>query len=98
MKSLKTIICSLILLSAISMSARVFRHPGILHDSESLERIADYVRNGTLPAIGSYEKLSTDPKASYGYEIKGPKIYATLHPQNCRFYKIYKADAILSLQ
>ena len=72
MKSLKTIICSLILFSAISMSAREFRHPGILHDSESLERIADYVRNGTQPAIGSYEKLSTDPKASYGYEIKGP--------------------------
>lgn len=63
-----------IIMSALATTAYAteFKHPGILHSSDDLERIAAYVRNGTEPAIDSYAKLASDPKASYDYKIKGP--------------------------
>mgnify|MGYP000278002350 CR=1 FL=1 len=52
--------------------AKDFVHPGILHSSEALRRIAGLVKNDVNPSMGSFNKLKAEPEASYHYCIQGP--------------------------
>ncbi len=70
MKRLSIFLCLLTLVSAAS--ARTFRHPGVLHSAESLERIRRLACERVEPAVGSYDKLLADPKASFHYAMQGP--------------------------
>lgn len=70
---MKPIFTSLILLFCLhSLSAQEFRHPGILHSEEALQRITRLVEMQTYPAIGSYQKLRADRKSSFRYAMQGP--------------------------
>lgn len=64
---------SLILLFCLhSLTAQEFRHPGILHSEEALQRITRLVETQSYPAIGSYQKLRADRKSSFRYAMQGP--------------------------
>ena len=39
--------------------AKDFVHPGILHSSEALRRIAGLVKNDVNPSMGSFNKLKS---------------------------------------
>lgn len=54
--------------------AKDFVHPGILHSSEALRRIAGLVKNDVNPSMGSFNKLKAEPEASYHYCIQGPSV------------------------
>lgn len=49
-----------------------FIHPGILHTSESLERIRSFVNNKTLPAYASFQSMQSSPFSSSTYQMQGP--------------------------
>lgn len=51
--------------------AKDFVHPGILHSSEALRRIAGLVKNDVNPSMGSFNKLKAEPEASYHIVSRG---------------------------
>lgn len=66
-------ICSLFFLSfTLSMVARDFIHPGLLHSQEDLNRIRQLVKEDVYPAMGSFELLKKAQESSYNYVTKGP--------------------------
>ncbi len=71
---MKQILCTLALLLGVMTvaSADEFRHPGILHSQEALDRIASLVDKQVQPAMGSYAKLRADRKSSFNYPMQGP--------------------------
>ncbi|WP_321332403.1 alginate lyase family protein [uncultured Bacteroides sp.] len=64
--------CLIIVLCGNSSFARDFRHPGILHTQDALERIRVLVEQKVQPAIGSYDILSKTLEASFMYNMRGP--------------------------
>ncbi len=57
---------------ATSVTAREFNHPGLLHSTDDLERIARLVKENTYPSMGSYELLCRNHKSSFNYKMNGP--------------------------
>jgi len=53
-------------------SHKAFVHPGILHNTDDLERIKQIVATQKQPGIGSYLLLKALPTASANYAMKGP--------------------------
>lgn len=49
-----------------------FIHPGILHTSESLNRIKTMVDQGKEPWKQGYDVFNKDKRASYEYKMRGP--------------------------
>ena len=49
-----------------------FNHPGLLHSKESIQRMRSLRAEENAVAMGSYQKLVTDTKASADYQIRGP--------------------------
>lgn len=68
----KSILFSLLFCMSVGAWAKDFVHPGILHSSEALERIAGLVKNEVYPSMGSFNKLKAEPEASCNYCIQGP--------------------------
>lgn len=64
--------CLFFLFFSLSMIARDFKHPGLLHSQEDLNRIKQLVKQAAYPAMGSYELLKKSQESSYNYEMKGP--------------------------
>ena len=73
MKAIVTFLIGLCV--SVSVSARSFVHPGILHSQEALERMAQLVKDDVWPAMGSYRLLRSEPEASAEYVVKGPFRY-----------------------
>lgn len=72
---MRLLIITLLLFSHIAVNAKEFVHPGILHTSEALTRIASLVKNNINPAIGSFVKLRSEPEALASYGVQGPFRY-----------------------
>ena len=68
----KLLLTFILLLTISGLSARTFRHPGLLHSSEAIERTRQWVKHENPVAMGSYRKLIADPKASASYQMAGP--------------------------
>ena len=68
----KLLLTFILLLTISGLSARTFRHPGLLHSSEAIERTRQWVKHENPVAMGSYRKLIADPKASATYQMAGP--------------------------
>lgn len=66
------IILAVAAIFSVAAPAHEFKHPGLLHSQESLDRIVSLVNAGIEPSMGSFHKLSEDPKASFDYKIQGP--------------------------
>lgn len=62
----------LVAFSFVSGAQEVFRHPGILHNSESLARIKTMVTKNREPWKAGYEIFRTDSRASFNYKMNGP--------------------------
>ena len=61
-----------LLFSMLTISARTFQHPGLLHSREAIERTRQWVVHQNPVAMGSYTKLLADSKASADYRMAGP--------------------------
>lgn len=68
----KGIYCLFFFLFSLSMVARDFIHPGLLHSQEDLNRIKQLVKENVNPSMGSYELLKKTQESSYNYIMKGP--------------------------
>lgn len=68
MKRLITLIPFLTILSM----AMAFNHPGLLHSKESIQRMRMLRAEENTVAMGSYQKLVADAKASASYKMNGP--------------------------
>ena len=68
----KLLLTFILLLTISGLSARTFRHPGLLHSSEAIERTRQWVKHENPVAMGSYRKLIAAPKASASYQMAGP--------------------------
>lgn len=64
----------IIFLSFLSVlcTARAFRHPGLLHSKESIQRIQRLCEKQDAVAMGSYRKLQADSKSNPSYQMRGP--------------------------
>ncbi len=51
---------------------RTFTHPGLLHTKADMKRMQRLVSRKDAVAMGSFEKLSSDPKAKADYKMRGP--------------------------
>ena len=78
MKILRTIammaVACLMLGATTIVSAREFRHPGLLHSTEDLARIARLANEEVYPSMLSYEMLRRNPRASFNYKMNGPYV------------------------
>lgn len=72
MKILRTIILFVAWMGCITITAQKFVHPGLLHNTEDIERISSLVARRDSVAYLSYEKLLADPKSSADYKVRGP--------------------------
>lgn len=64
----------LLLLSFVTLCgmAMAYNHPGLLHSRESIRRMTNLCAEANPVAMGSYQKLVADAKASADYEMRGP--------------------------
>lgn len=68
---MKRLIIFLSFLSILSV-AMAFNHPGLLHSKESIKRMRSLRAEENAVAMGSYQKLVADAKASANYQMRGP--------------------------
>ena len=68
---MKRLIIFISLLSTLSL-AMAFNHPGLLHSKESIQRMRSLRAEENAVAMGSYQKLVADAKASADYQMRGP--------------------------
>lgn len=59
-------------LVATASAQAPFRHPGILHSQEDLERMKSMVQQGREPWASGFEKLKTHPESSAEWRVRGP--------------------------
>ena len=57
---------------SLFLFAKAFRHPGLLHSRESIQRMQQLCEDQDTAAMGSYEKLLADAKSSPDYQVCGP--------------------------
>lgn len=73
--SLTFVATILLLIATTSASAQAeknFRHPGILHTTESFTRIRHLIATRAEPAYGSYLLLKSHPCSQADYQMEGP--------------------------
>ncbi len=56
----------------LAAEVSAFNHPGLLHSRDAIRRMRELVTAGDTVAMGSYEQLRNDAKASAGYRTAGP--------------------------
>lgn len=69
---LKLTLCALFLTTSLEMQARQFLHPGILHTTQSIERMRMQIANKEYPAYGSFELLKNHHCSQADYPPFGP--------------------------
>lgn len=65
-------ICLSVLSVAFGMQAKTFVHPGVMHTTESLERMKASIAKKEYPAYGSYKLLKDHHCSKSDYEPFGP--------------------------
>lgn len=69
---LKLTLCGLLFTTCLGMQARKFMHPGILHTTQSIERMRTQIANKEYPAYGSFELLKNHHCSQADYRPFGP--------------------------
>src|ERR1051325_6658520 len=95
----KFIVTALLFLACVTGFARTasaqFKHPGVLHSQEDLDRIKAKVAAGEQPWLDGYNTLQNDfinpntptpqtNRASTSYTIQGPRTSVGRNPDNAR--------------
>ncbi len=92
-----TIICCLFLVGSLSRAiAQGFTHPGLLQNTEDLERIKRAVADKQEPIYSGYLVFAADAQSQYTYQMQGPMTMVGRNPtvgQN-----IYDTDAAAAYQ
>ena len=89
---MKRLIIFISLLSTLSL-AMAFNHPGLLHSKESIQRMRSLRAEENAVAMGSYQKLVADAKASASYKMNGPYcgIYNFDNTKKPEYFRVAKA-------
>ncbi|SDT36333.1 Protein of unknown function [Mucilaginibacter mallensis] len=92
-----TIICCLFLVGSLSRAiAQGFTHPGLLQNTEDIERIKRAVADKQEPIYSGYLVFAADAQSQYTYQMQGPMTMVGRNPtvgQN-----IYDTDAAAAYQ
>ena len=67
-----TLLFPVLTLMPSSAQSQAFRHPGLLHSQQSIERMRTHIRQKKEPVYAAFQALTAEKKAQSDYKMAGP--------------------------